>query len=129
MAARALEYGPAGRAGRRVNFDRLNRAVLRTFRKKDGDGALIAWTRGGIAQPALSGIFDRRHYDIPTADGTASVSTLITSLSVNDADLGEIDGTERFTIDGEAYEIAKPRADGQGMTVLELEIAEVDSDG
>lgn len=101
-----------------VGIDRMNRSTIRTF------GRSVTFLRANALVGQIRGIFDRRHYPVPSADGTAMVSTLITSLTVLDDDIGELDGSERFVIGGETYMVSEPKPDGQGMTALQLEIDE-----
>lgn len=94
-------------------FDDLNVACVGAF----GEPAVIR--RPGRPDITVTGIFDRRHYQVETDDGP--VSTLMTSLAVVDADVGgPVPAGAAVEVRGLSFMVSEPRPDGQGMTVLLL---------
>lgn len=94
-------------------FDDLNAACVGAF----GEPAVIR--RDGRPDITVTGIFDRRHYQVETDDGP--VSTLMTSLAVVDGDMGgPVPAGAAVEVRGLSFTVSEPRPDGQGMTVLLL---------
>ncbi|MGF7175849.1 head-tail joining protein [Azospirillum doebereinerae] len=94
-------------------FDDLNLACAATF----GEPATLR--RPGQPDATVSGIFDRRHYQADVGD--SAVSTLHTTLTVMDADIGgPVPPGSTVTVRGKAYSVADLRPDGQGMAALVL---------
>ncbi len=97
-------------------FSDLNTAVIDAF------GETVAIRRDGQPDLTVQAVFDSRHYQVDTTDNGAPVSSLITILSVADADTGPIRRGDRILARSASYRVKDVRPDGQGMTALDLEI-------
>ncbi len=94
-------------------FDDLNAATADAF----GEPATIR--RDGRPDAAVVGIYDSRHYSIETGD--AVLSSLVTTLAIVDADVGDVPVGSAVAVRGLDHRVVDRKPDGQGMTVLVLE--------
>lgn len=97
-----------------MDFEALNRATAEAFAEP------VEWL--DASGRTAKGIFDSRHFAAANEGGVA-VSQLLTSLAVVDADAGTVAVGERVVVRGTTYVVKDRRPDGQGMTVLDLELA------
>lgn len=99
-----------------MDFANLNRVVRKAFKDKD---PVRLVTPSGSAIP-IEAPYDSRHYEV--ASGEATVSALLTSVTVDLAQTGPVTTEHRIEARGILYRIADVRPDGQGMAVLALEV-------
>lgn len=96
-------------------FADLNATVANAF------GETVTLLRAGQPDLTVRAVFDSRHYQVGTTGDGAPVSSMITTLSVVDADTGPLRRGDRILARGVAYRVKDLRPDGQGMTTLDLE--------
>jgi hypothetical protein len=98
-----------------MNFDALNGVVSAVFSEP------VIW----LAAPdrTLTGIFDSRHFEVTTPEGDVGRSELVTTLAIIADPDDPVKTGETLIARDKTYRVKDMRPDGQGMTVLELELS------
>jgi hypothetical protein len=100
-----------------MDFTTLNTAVASAF----AETVTITPAEGSDPEAVETrGIFDSRHYEVEDGGGVG-VSTLITTLAVDETETGAVGVGATVVARGVTYTVKDKRPDGQGMTVLDLE--------
>lgn len=97
-----------------MNFSALNNAVLDVF---GDDSETMPVTIDGVPVQA---IYDSRHF--ADGEGEAGSSDLITTISVRTSSVPPLTDDTPIVARGKLYRRWESRPDGQGMTVIELEL-------
>jgi hypothetical protein len=98
-----------------IQFRLLNTAVVSAF----AEPATITGNAGPVE---ARGIFDSRHFEVQSAEGDVGISELVTTLAVDLTETGPVAVGDTVVVRAASYRVKDMRPDGQGMTVLELEI-------
>ena len=94
-------------------FDDLNEAGLDVF------GVAVILRRSGQPDQTVRGIFDSRHY--AEDFGGSTLSGLVTTVMVADAEAGATADVSSVEVAGIAYVPTDRKPDGFGMTVFTLQ--------
>lgn len=98
-----------------IAYGPLNTAIVSVF----SEPVTITGSTGSVE---TRGIFDSRHFEVQSAEGDVGISELVTTLAVDLTETGPVAAGDMVVVRAATYRVKDMRPDGQGMTVLELEI-------